>query len=67
MARGWGDGTPTQTLHELAFDMYEKLSKELGIVSYRKLPVISVAPGPTTDVKQDNKQKNTDVITIDAA
>lgn len=45
MARSWGDGTPTQRLHELAFDMYEDLAKELNCVSYRKLPVLSVSPG----------------------
>ena len=45
MARSWGDGTPTQRLHELAFDMYEEMAKELGCTSYRKLPVLSVAPG----------------------
>lgn len=45
MARSWGDGSPTQRLHELGFDMYEQLAKELGCESYRKLPVLSVAPG----------------------
>ena len=45
MARSWGDGTPTQRLHELAFDMYETMAKELGCESYRKLPVLSVSPG----------------------
>jgi glycine/D-amino acid oxidase-like deaminating enzyme len=45
MARSWGDGSPTQRLHELAFDMYENLAKELGCKSYRKLPVLSVTPG----------------------
>merc|ERR1719296_191505 len=39
MARSWGDGTSTQKLHHLAFDMYEELCKELGVESYRKLPV----------------------------
>ena len=58
MARSWGDGTDTQTLHELAFDMYESLSVELNVESYRKLPVISVAPGPKSNEKQDNKKKN---------
>lgn len=58
MARSWGDGTSTQTLHELAFDMYEKLCPELGVESYRKLPVMSVSPGPTNNKKQDNKKKN---------
>lgn len=45
MARSWGDGTPTQSLHETAFDMYEQLAVELGCESYRKLPVLSVSPG----------------------
>jgi hypothetical protein len=45
MARSWGDGSPTQRLHELAFDMYEDLAIELGCTSYRKLPVLSVSPG----------------------
>jgi glycine/D-amino acid oxidase-like deaminating enzyme len=45
MARSWGDGTPTQRLHELAFDMYEELASELNCASYRKLPVLSVSPG----------------------
>jgi glycine/D-amino acid oxidase-like deaminating enzyme len=45
MARNWGDGSPTQTLHELAFDMYEQLAAEVGCTSYRKLPVLSVSPG----------------------
>lgn len=45
MARSWGDGSPTQRLHELGFDMYKQLAKELGCESYRKLPVLSVAPG----------------------
>lgn len=45
MARSWGDGSSTQRLHELAFDMYEKLAIELGCKSYRKLPVLSVSPG----------------------
>jgi hypothetical protein len=45
MARGWGDGSPTQRLHELSFDMYEELAAEVRCTSYRKLPVLSVAPG----------------------
>jgi len=45
MARSWGDGSPTQGLHELAFDMYEELAAELKCESYRKLPVLSVSPG----------------------
>jgi glycine/D-amino acid oxidase-like deaminating enzyme len=45
MARGWGDGSPTQRLHELSFDMYEELAAEVHCTSFRKLPVLSVAPG----------------------
>lgn len=45
MARSWGDGSPTQALHHLAFDLYEELAVELGCKSYRKLPVLSVSPG----------------------
>ena len=45
MARSWGDGSPTQGLHHLAFDMYEQLAVELQCQSYRKLPVLSVSPG----------------------
>jgi glycine/D-amino acid oxidase-like deaminating enzyme len=45
MARSWGDGSCTQRLHELAFDMYGPLALELGCESYRKLPVLSVSPG----------------------
>ena len=58
MARSWGDGTSTQRLHELAFDMYKELCPKLGVESYRNLPVISVAPGPTKHEKQDNKKNN---------
>ena len=52
MARQWGDGSSTQTLHELAFDMYEELCPKLGVESYRKLPVLSVAPGGNKTGKQ---------------
>ena len=45
MARSWGDGSPTQRLHEVAFDLYETLARDLQCTSYRKLPVLSVAPG----------------------
>jgi glycine/D-amino acid oxidase-like deaminating enzyme len=47
MARSWGDGSVTQRLHELAFDMYEELASpdKLDISTYRKLPVLSVSPG----------------------
>ena len=63
MARSWGDGTVTQQLHELAFDMYEEMSGNgvLGVESYRKLLVLSVAPGPNSSGKKQsktNKEKN---------
>lgn len=45
VARSWGDGSPTQGLHHVAFDMYEQLAAELECTSYRKLPVLSVSPG----------------------
>ena len=45
MARSWGDGSPTERLHHVAFDMYETMAAQLGCTSYRKLPVLSVSPG----------------------
>ncbi len=45
MARSWGDGSPTQQLHHLGFDLYKDLAKELNIESYRSVPVLSVSPG----------------------
>lgn len=57
MARSWGDGSPTQGLHHLAFDMYEDLAKELGCDSYRKLPVLSVAPEGGGGIKQNKKNQ----------
>jgi glycine/D-amino acid oxidase-like deaminating enzyme len=56
MARSWGDGSPTQGLHHLAFDMYEGLSKELGCESYRKLPVLSVSPEGGRGISKSQKQ-----------
>lgn len=55
MARSWGDGSPTQQLHHLAFDMYEELAPKLGCKSYRKLPVLSVTPG-YSGVKEARKK-----------
>lgn len=45
MARSWGDGSPTQGLHHLAFDMYEQMASDLKCTTYRKLPVLSVSAG----------------------
>jgi glycine/D-amino acid oxidase-like deaminating enzyme len=61
MARSWGDGSPTQRLHELAFDMYEEMANELGCKSYRKLPVLSVSPG-YQGIKEARKNRQIDAI-----
>jgi glycine/D-amino acid oxidase-like deaminating enzyme len=60
-ARSWGDGTPTQKLHHLAFDMYEDMAKDLGCKSYRKLPVLSVSPG-YQGIKEARKNRQVDAI-----
>ena len=62
MARGWGDGSPTQRLHELSFDMYEALAAEVQCTSYRKLPVLSVAPG--TGKKRTPPENNPELANI---
>lgn len=56
MARSWGDGSPTQRLHELAFDMYETMAKELKCESYRKLPVLSVSAGYRKGITEAKKK-----------
>jgi glycine/D-amino acid oxidase-like deaminating enzyme len=56
MARSWGDGSPTQSLHHVSFDMYEDVAKQIGCTSYRKLPVISVSPEGGGGVTKANKQ-----------
>jgi glycine/D-amino acid oxidase-like deaminating enzyme len=61
MARSWGDGSPTQRLHQLSFDMYESMAQELGCTSYRKLPVLSVTPG-YRGIGQARKDKRLDKI-----
>jgi len=45
MARSWGDGGPTESLHHVGFDLYEEIVKEIECTSYRKIPVLSVQPG----------------------
>jgi hypothetical protein len=60
MARSWGDGSPTQTLHRLSFDMYETLAQQLQCTSYRKIPVLSVTPGcKGIGLAQKDKRLNT--------
>jgi glycine/D-amino acid oxidase-like deaminating enzyme len=62
MARSWGDGGDTEGLHHVAFDMYEKLADELGCKTYRKLPVLSVAPGKDGRGTQKAKKKLGDIM-----
>jgi FAD dependent oxidoreductase len=68
MARSWGDGSPTQSLHEVAFDMYETMAPALGCTSYRKLPVLSVVATPPGQQKQQkqhwNENKNPEVASL---
>ena len=59
MARSWGDGSPTQQLHEVAFDLYGELAPSLGCESYRKLPVLSVAPGSDSKGLQTARRDST--------
>ena len=39
------DGSPTEQLHHVSFDMHERIAETLGVESYRKLPTMSVTPG----------------------
>lgn len=59
MARSWGDGSPTQRLHELAFDLYQELcaGTQLNCASYRKLPVLSVSPSGRSGLAQARKDQ----------
>ena len=45
MATSWGDGSLTQQLHQLSFDLYEEMAPALGCQSYQKLLVLSVSAG----------------------
>lgn len=46
LARGWGDGGPTQALHRVSFDLHEQLAQTLGVPSYRRIPTLSVRTAP---------------------
>eukprot|EP00439_Symbiodinium_sp_Y106_P074572 s292_g14.t1 len=52
LARDWGDSI-TRKLHTVSFKLHEELAETLGIESYRKLPVLSAAPGPRSDRASD--------------
>lgn len=41
LAGGWGSG-PTVRMHEVSYDMHEKLAETLGVASYRKIPTLQV-------------------------
>ncbi|CAN0397060.1 unnamed protein product, partial [Hapterophycus canaliculatus] len=41
LAGGWGSGS-TVPMHEISFEMHEKLAETLGVTSYRKIPTLSV-------------------------
>mmetsp|Transcript_28983 Transcript_28983/g.33310 ORF Transcript_28983/g.33310 Transcript_28983/m.33310 type:complete len:474 (+) Transcript_28983:75-1496(+) len=59
MARSWGDGSPTQSLHHLGFDLYKEYATKLDLKSYRKLPVLSVSPGKNdSGLKRALKDRN---------
>jgi glycine/D-amino acid oxidase-like deaminating enzyme len=47
LARDWGSG-PTVQLHKKSFALHAELAEELGIESYRRIPVLSVEPGSRT-------------------
>ena len=42
LAQSWGDGTSTQQLHRVSFDLHRELAAELGVESYRQIKVLSV-------------------------
>jgi glycine/D-amino acid oxidase-like deaminating enzyme len=52
LARDWGSG-PTVGLHRVSFALHEELAQTLGVESYRKIPVLSVTPGPRTARTKD--------------
>ena len=52
LARDWGSG-PTTQLHKVSYALHEELAGDLGISSYRKIPVLSVEPGRRSKRTQD--------------
>lgn len=57
MARSWADGSTTQRLHELSFDLFESLATTLPLQSYRKLPVLNVQPAAASKMQSHNTKK----------
>jgi hypothetical protein len=48
LARDWGEGSVTNQLHKVSFALHEELAAELGLTSYRRIPVLSISPGEKT-------------------
>ena len=46
LARGWGDGTPTEALHRVSFDLHAELAEELKLETYRRIPTLQVRTRP---------------------
>eukprot|EP00903_Cladosiphon_okamuranus_P015426 g14249.t1 len=44
LAGGWGSSA-TVPMHEISFNMHEKLAETLGVTSYRKIPTLQVNGG----------------------
>jgi glycine/D-amino acid oxidase-like deaminating enzyme len=55
LARNWGSGA-TQQLHQVSFDMHEKLAEDLNVESYRHVKTLSV---------NGNKRGKTDATWLD--
>jgi glycine/D-amino acid oxidase-like deaminating enzyme len=46
LARGWGDGTPTEALHRVSFDLHAELAEELQLETYRRIATLQVRTRP---------------------
>ena len=46
LARSWGDGSVTQQLHHVSFDLHEALAERLGVASYRRIQTLQVRTAP---------------------
>ena len=46
LAKKWGDGSATEALHRVSFDLHARLAKDLGIASYRAIQTLQVRGGP---------------------
>ena len=46
LARGWGDGTPTEALHQVSFDLHAELAAELRLETFRRIPTLQIRTRP---------------------